>query len=72
MRLCCETLRFRSCLDRILEAKELHDLLTELHFDRYVLYVLLYDHIFGRGLKKARKAYSNAILKRAAYISEQV
>ncbi|EFO17139.1 hypothetical protein LOAG_11363 [Loa loa] len=72
LRLCCETLRFRNCLERILEGKEFHDLLTKLHFDRYLLYVLLYDHIFGQGLNKAKKAYSNAILKRAAYIDEQL
>ncbi|CAG9532576.1 unnamed protein product [Cercopithifilaria johnstoni] len=72
LRLCSETLRFRRCLDRLLEVKELHDLLTELHFDRYLLYVLLYDHIFGQGLSKAKKAYSNAILKRAAYIDQQL
>ncbi|VDK85041.1 unnamed protein product [Litomosoides sigmodontis] len=72
LRLCCETLRFRSCLDKILEAKELHDLLTEVHFDRCLLYVLLYDHIFGQGLSKARKIYSNVILKRAIYIDQQL
>ncbi|VDN95160.1 unnamed protein product [Brugia pahangi] len=72
LRLCCETLRFRNCLDRILEAKELHDLITELHFDRYLLYVLLYDHIFGQGLSKAKKVYSSAILKRATYIDQQL
>ncbi|KAL3995523.1 NOL1/NOP2/sun family protein [Acanthocheilonema viteae] len=72
LRLCCQTLHFRSCLDRILEVTELHDLLKELHFNRYLLYVLLYDHIFGQGLGKTRKAYSNAILKRAAYIDQQL
>ncbi|VDO46842.1 unnamed protein product [Onchocerca flexuosa] len=72
LRLCCETLRFRTCLDRILEVKELHDLLKNGHFDRYLLYVLLYDHIFGQGLRKAKKAYSDAILKRSVYIDQQV
>uniref|UniRef100_A0A0R3RZN9 SAM_MT_RSMB_NOP domain-containing protein n=1 Tax=Elaeophora elaphi TaxID=1147741 RepID=A0A0R3RZN9_9BILA len=70
--LCCETLRFRDCLDKILEIKELHDLMTKPPFDRYLLYVLLYDHIFGKGLSKARKIYSDAILKRTAYINQQL
>uniref|UniRef100_A0A8R1XN22 SAM_MT_RSMB_NOP domain-containing protein n=1 Tax=Onchocerca volvulus TaxID=6282 RepID=A0A8R1XN22_ONCVO len=72
LRLCCESLRFRTCLDRILEVKELHDLLKNIHFDRYLLYVLLYDYIFGQGLSKAKKAHSDAILKRAAYIDQQL
>uniref|UniRef100_A0A915PMH0 SAM-dependent MTase RsmB/NOP-type domain-containing protein n=1 Tax=Setaria digitata TaxID=48799 RepID=A0A915PMH0_9BILA len=72
LRLCCETLRLRNYLDRIMEIKELDNLLKKFHFDRYLLYVLLYEYIFGQGLHKAKKTYSNAILKRSAYIDQQL
>ncbi|VDN06827.1 unnamed protein product [Thelazia callipaeda] len=71
LRLCCNTLRNRHYLNQLMEVKEVHELLKKPYINQYLLYVLLYDYVFGYGLNNARKLYSDAILERAEYINKR-
>ncbi|VDK29249.1 unnamed protein product [Gongylonema pulchrum] len=50
----------------------MQDLLKKPNFDYSLLCVLLYEYVFGHGLRSVNKLYSAPILQRAAYIDQQL
>uniref|UniRef100_F1L617 Methyltransferase n=1 Tax=Ascaris suum TaxID=6253 RepID=F1L617_ASCSU len=72
LRLCCETIRYRAFLDGLLECAQIRALLkNEVISDFYLLYVLLYEFLFGRGLRNIDKRLSSPILSAAMIIRKQ-
>uniref|UniRef100_A0A915BVF8 SAM-dependent MTase RsmB/NOP-type domain-containing protein n=1 Tax=Parascaris univalens TaxID=6257 RepID=A0A915BVF8_PARUN len=72
LRLCCETIRYRVFLDELLECAQIRALLkNEVISDFCLLYVLLYEFLFGRGLRNIDKRLSSPILSAAKIIRRQ-
>ena len=63
MKLCCETLKYKNYLDRFLEDGDIGRILKAdgINGNRELAMVLLYEMIFGKGLK-----FFNGKLKQAA------
>ncbi|MFH4981962.1 hypothetical protein AB6A40_008671 [Gnathostoma spinigerum] len=72
LRLSCETLKHRKLLDELLKDRGLRSLCTEFGCERRsLLNVLLYEFIYGNGLRKASRELSFSIFENEELIRTQ-
>lgn len=72
LRISCETLKNRAYFDRILAHPALRHLLKEPAYKHFsIIHVLLYEYLFGNGLRKCSKKLSAPIFAVKDIISQQ-
>ncbi|KHN87047.1 Putative methyltransferase NSUN5 [Toxocara canis] len=72
LRLCCETIRHRNFFDGLLECKHIRALLKNDALNDYcLLYVLLYEFLFGKGLHSVGKRLASPVLALTKVIHQQ-
>ncbi|VDD94424.1 unnamed protein product [Enterobius vermicularis] len=72
LRICCETLKNRVYFDRLLAHNALKPLLKHPTYEHFsIVYVLLYEYLFGNGLRRCSKKLSGPITALKEVISQQ-